>query len=70
MTTTTLAPPDLDTGDRCDRCGAQAYVHVAFPRGGELLFCGHHWNRHAESLCDLPVVIDDQTHRLTGRGED
>lgn len=34
----------LKTLDRCDRCGAQAYVMV---RGstGDLLFCGHHYEK-------------------------
>ena len=29
--------------DRCDRCGAQAYVEALPPSGrSPLLFCGHH----------------------------
>lgn len=33
----------LDATDRCDRCGAQAYIKV-MGSTGELLFCGHHYN--------------------------
>jgi hypothetical protein len=34
----------LTAEDRCDSCGAQAYVQV---RGisGELMFCAHHYNK-------------------------
>jgi hypothetical protein len=34
----------LSPQDRCDRCGAEALVKVA-GIGGELLFCGHHYNK-------------------------
>ena len=32
----------LTAMDRCDRCGAQAYVRALLPNGLELLFCAHH----------------------------
>nr|WP_284290739.1 hypothetical protein [Angustibacter aerolatus] len=31
----TLAPSHLTAADRCDRCGAQAYVRVTLASGGE-----------------------------------
>lgn len=34
----------LNANDRCDSCGAQAYVKVAGV-SGELYFCGHHFNK-------------------------
>jgi predicted metalloprotease with PDZ domain len=34
----------LNTSDRCDSCGAQAYVYVVGVTG-DLLFCAHHYNR-------------------------
>ncbi len=30
--------------DRCDSCGAQAYVHVTGVTG-DLFFCGHHYEK-------------------------
>jgi hypothetical protein len=33
----------LNVSDRCDACGAQAYV-LAIGVSGELLFCAHHYN--------------------------
>lgn len=62
----TLAPSSaLDATDRCDRCGAQAYVRVVLTGGGELMFCSHHWNTHSESLRSKAADITDETHRLS-----
>lgn len=35
---------ELSKLDRCDACGAQAYVLVQGTTG-ELLFCGHHYTK-------------------------
>lgn len=60
----TLAP-ELTEADRCDRCGAQAYVRARLAGGLELLFCGHHGRKHLDKLRDLEDVhITDETHRL------
>lgn len=61
MTTTTTFP--LTAADRCDRCGAQAYVRVLLPTG-ELLFCAHHARRHAAAFADVAVHVQDETARL------
>lgn len=61
MTTTTPTP--LTAADRCDRCGAQAYVRVMLTNG-ELLFCAHHARRHAEAYSGVAVRIQDETERL------
>jgi hypothetical protein len=34
----------LTANDRCDSCGAQAYVSVTGVNG-ELMFCGHHYSK-------------------------
>ncbi len=59
-----IAPAPLAATDRCDRCGARAYVRVVLPRGGELLFCSHHGRAHQEALRAVAVEIQDQTHIL------
>ena len=59
--TATTSP--LTAHDRCDRCGAQAYVRVALP-AGELLFCAHHARHHAEAFADVAVHVQDETDRL------
>ncbi len=64
MSTTTLTAPALSATDRCDRCGAQAYVRVVLPGGTDLLFCGHHWSAHESVLREQAVEVIDETHRL------
>ena len=39
----------LKIADRCDRCGAQAFI-LARGIQGELMFCGHHYNKSKESI--------------------
>lgn len=56
-------PAELTAVDRCDRCGAQAYVRTKHPTTtGKVLpldWCGHHFNRYAAALEGL-VVIDQR----------
>jgi len=54
----------LTAMDRCDRCGAQAYVRVLLPSRLELLFCAHHNREHARALAEIAVEIQDETRRL------
>jgi hypothetical protein len=54
----------LTARDRCDRCGAQAYVRVLLPNGLELLFCAHHNRQHSSALTKIAVDIHDETSRL------
>ena len=54
----------LTAVDRCDRCGAQAYVRALLPSGLELLFCAHHNREHARALAEIAVEIQDETRRL------
>lgn len=54
----------LTTADRCDRCGAQAYLRVTLPTGGELLFCAHHARMHEDKLKQVALQIHDETGRL------
>ena len=68
--TTALAPSStLSAADRCDRCGAQAYVRATLPGGTELLFCGHHGNAHRPSLLVAGASIHDETDKLHVRRE-
>jgi hypothetical protein len=63
--TTALAPnPPLTAADRCDRCGAQAYIRVTLASGGELLFCAHHGRAHEAKLRELAAGIQDHTDKL------
>ncbi len=61
---TTALAPSLTAADRCDRCGAQAYVRARLYSGGELLFCAHHAREHLPKLREH-AEIHDETDRLT-----
>ncbi len=64
--TTTLEARELNATDRCDRCGAQAYVRVLLANGGELVFCAHHGREHKEALTRVAADIQDETGKLSG----
>ena len=55
------APPTLSAVDRCDRCGAQAYVAVGNDTG-ELQFCKHHAERYLAVLTDqgFEITVDQR----------
>lgn len=63
--TGTLAPTQpLTAADRCDRCGAQAYVRVLLNSGGELLFCAHHARVNEDKLRPLAATWQDETEHI------
>jgi len=64
--TTAVAPSaaSLSAADRCDRCGAQAYLRVELQTGGELLFCAHHAREHGDKLREIAAAVHDETHKL------
>lgn len=63
--TTSVISTQLTTMDRCDRCGAQAYVRAVLESsGGELLFCGHHARAVEATLKPMASEWLDETGRL------
>lgn len=50
--TTPLTPQD-----RCDRCGAQAFVRTTHDKS-DLLWCAHHFRQHEPELAEAKVVDD------------
>lgn len=62
--TATAQLTGLSAVDRCDRCGAQAYVRVELAGGAELLFCAHHAKQHEDKLREIAITIHDETGRL------
>ena len=63
---TATAPSEtpLTAVDRCDRCGAQAYLRVSLQAGGELLFCAHHAREHGDKLREIASHVHDETNKL------
>ena len=62
--TATAQLTGLSAVDRCDRCGAQAYVRVELAGGAELLFCAHHARQHEDKLRQVAITIHDESGRL------
>ncbi len=61
----TYAEAALTAADRCDRCGAQAYVRATMGPGLELLFCMHHWRDNEARLREVATSIYDESTRLS-----
>lgn len=53
------AAPVLTAADRCDQCGARAWVRVTMT-AGELLFCAHHAVKHMDALSSQAHDILDE----------
>ena len=59
----------LDATDRCDSCGAQAYIQV-IGKVGDLLFCAHHYNKIMDNavgydkMMKFAIEIIDERDRL------
>ena len=53
----------LSAMDRCDSCGAQAYIRVAIG-SSELLFCAHHGAKFKEKLFPTALNWHDESARL------
>jgi hypothetical protein len=56
--------PTLTAAERCDRCGAQAYVRATLHAGGELLFCAHHGREHIPALVGHADILDESERLL------
>lgn len=65
MSTSVIDDAALTAADRCDRCGAQAYVRVTLPGGSQLLFCAHHGKEHADKLKQVALKIHDETSKIS-----
>jgi hypothetical protein len=64
VSTSVIEGAELTAADRCDRCGAQAYVRVTLTSGFELLFCAHHSKEHAAKLRQVALEIHDESERI------
>ena len=53
----------LNVADRCDLCGARAYMRAVL-MNGPLLFCAHHGIANLEALRAQALRIDDFTDEL------
>ena len=65
MSTSVIDDAALTAADRCDRCGAQAYLRATLPGGSQLLFCAHHGKEHADKLKQVALKIHDESARIS-----
>lgn len=63
----------LKVADRCDRCGAQAFVLVKGSTG-DLLFCGHHYDKimnnpdaYTKMMSFMLEVVDERERLIENR---
>ena len=63
----------LKVADRCDRCGAQAFVMVKGSTG-DLLFCGHHYDKimnnpdaYTKMMAFMLEVVDERDRLIENR---
>ncbi len=63
----------LKVADRCDKCGAQAYVMVKGSTG-DLLFCGHHYEKimnnpdaYTKMMAFMLEVVDERERLIENR---
>ena len=57
---------NLTALDRCDVCGAQAYIRVELA-SGDLIFCSHHGNENKTKLEPITISWHDQSEDLAKR---
>lgn len=56
--------PALTAADRCDICGAQAFIRVVLA-SGDLVFCGHHGTANKDKLKPIAISWQDETDKLS-----
>lgn len=68
--TTTAAETSTHAGftahERCDRCGAQAFVRAVLV-SGDLLFCAHHGREFGRALDEVALLVEDGTAAINHR---
>ena len=64
VTETKEAAKELTAADRCDVCGAQAFIRVVLANG-DLVFCGHHGQANKEKLKPIAITWQDETNKLS-----
>lgn len=60
---------DMTAADRCDRCGAQAWVRVWVNADAlsTLDFCKHHFEQHEERLVAGGAIFADHRDRINAQ---
>lgn len=59
--------PPIEIVDRCDKCGARAYVATTIPHPDgltNLYWCAHHYRQHQEKLEKAAVAVRNEEHKI------
>ena len=56
----------LKIADRCDRCGAQAFI-LATGVSGELMFCGHHYQKYEYAITQWAYKIVNELNTINAK---
>lgn len=64
---TQLKSRQLQAADRCDKCGAQAFVIAKFG-AGQLMFCGHHFTQYEIMIREQSYEIVDEREYINEKG--
>lgn len=54
----------LNNQDRCDKCGAQAFVVTTYSNGYDLFFCKHHANEFAATIDEKAIAVHDESDKI------
>ncbi len=55
----------LNNQDRCDACGAQAFIWVQMPNAtAGLLYCVHHFNKYEAKLREVAIDVVDERYKI------
>jgi hypothetical protein len=66
MTATEMPTPSFTAHERCDRCGAQAFVRAVLTTG-DLLFCAHHGREFGPALDAVALLVEDGTAMINAK---
>jgi ribosomal protein L37E len=56
----------LKIADRCDRCGAQAFI-IATGVSGDLYFCGHHYHKYEYAITQWAYKIVNELDTINAK---
>ena len=58
----------LTNADRCDQCGAQAFIWVNMPNSQNgLLYCRHHFLKNEAGLKKVAIDFIDESYKINSR---
>ena len=66
MSSLLISKRELNVSDRCDSCGAQAFVITEFT-SGDLFFCGHHFNKFEKKIAKTAINIVDSRKTINAK---